>query len=207
MNGSRTASATLPSLSSVEFDEEVRCVPGVELPDGVRPRVALGIGGGSEQPVLRAEPGQQLPQGCPGRARGDGPAGCADLLAREVLPVLAMHDTVCHNRSDVSTVGFGGCFGVMRFVRGMGAKGKRDALPNTRVMLLYPSGQARGQASDIHSESRDLRHRRDFITALLARRPPEVPGAGSPGGTRGVETPPRELVWEDEALLVRRGVV
>jgi len=86
----------------------------------------------------------------------------------EVVPILAMHDTMRHIKSDVSTVGFGGCMGMMGFVLAMGAQGKRYALPNTRVMLHHPSGQARGQASDIHRESRELLRQRDYITALLA---------------------------------------
>lgn len=45
---------------------------------------------------------------------------------------------------------------------------QRYCLPNTRVMLHHPSGAARGQASDIHRESRELLRQRDYITALLA---------------------------------------
>ena len=86
----------------------------------------------------------------------------------QVVPCLSLHDTMRHIGSDVSTVGFGGCMGMMGFLLAMGQKGKRYVLPNTRVMLHHPSGAARGQASDIHRESRELLRQRDYITALLA---------------------------------------
>lgn len=41
-------------------------------------------------------------------------------------------------------------------------------MPNTRLMLHHPSGAARGQASDIHNEARELLYLRDYITAILA---------------------------------------
>lgn len=47
-------------------------------------------------------------------------------------------------------------------------QGKRRLLPNTRLMLHHPSGAARGQASDIHNEARELLYLRDYITAILS---------------------------------------
>lgn len=41
-------------------------------------------------------------------------------------------------------------------------------MPNTRVMLHHPSGAARGQASDIHNEARELLYMRDYMNAVLS---------------------------------------
>ena len=49
-----------------------------------------------------------------------------------------------------------------------GAKGKRAALPNTCIMLHHPSGVARGQASDIANEGRELLKIRTKINSMLS---------------------------------------
>lgn len=48
-------------------------------------------------------------------------------------------------------------------------QGKRYALPNTRIMLHHPSGSARGQASDIHSEARELMRLRNYVNRVLSQ--------------------------------------
>lgn len=48
-------------------------------------------------------------------------------------------------------------------------QGKRYALPNTRIMLHHPSGSARGQASDIHSEARELMRLRNYVNHVLSQ--------------------------------------
>ena len=72
----------------------------------------------------------------------------------EVVPSLALHDTMRYLKSDVGTIGFGACMGMSGFLLATGTKGKRAVLPNTRVMLHHPSGVARGQAADIDNEAR-----------------------------------------------------
>ena len=47
-------------------------------------------------------------------------------------------------------------------------QGKRYALPNTRIMMHHPSGTARGQASDIQNEARELMRVRDYVSSILA---------------------------------------
>ena len=59
-------------------------------------------------------------------------------------------------------------------------QGKRYALPNTRIMLHHPSGSARGQASDIHNEARELMRLRNYVNRVLAQatgKPIEKVGA------------------------------
>ena len=50
----------------------------------------------------------------------------------------------------------------------MRGQGKRYALPNTRIMLHHPSGSARGQASDIHNEARELMRLRNYVNQVLS---------------------------------------
>lgn len=47
-------------------------------------------------------------------------------------------------------------------------QGKRYILPNTSVMLHHPSGTARGQASDIYNEARELMRLRDYVNNVLS---------------------------------------
>eukprot|EP01025_Chloroclados_australasicus_P021488 TRINITY_DN2261_c0_g1_i1.p2 TRINITY_DN2261_c0_g1~~TRINITY_DN2261_c0_g1_i1.p2 ORF type:complete len:152 (+),score=18.81 TRINITY_DN2261_c0_g1_i1:159-614(+) len=86
----------------------------------------------------------------------------------ELVPTLAVHDTMKFIGSDTATVGFGGCMGMTGFLLAVGTKGKRYALPNTRIMLHHPSGSARGQASDLHNEARELLRVRDYVNSILA---------------------------------------
>lgn len=87
----------------------------------------------------------------------------------EVVPCLALHDTMRHIGSDVSTVGFGGCMGMSGFLLAVGKKGKRYALQNTRIMVHHPSGVARGQASDMNREAKELLRIRDYMDSILAQ--------------------------------------
>ena len=86
----------------------------------------------------------------------------------EVVPCLAINDTMKHVKSDVGTVGFGGCMGMSGFLLAVGARGKRNVLQNTHVMIHHPSGAARGQASDIQREARELLRIRDYMDTILA---------------------------------------
>jgi ATP-dependent Clp protease protease subunit len=86
----------------------------------------------------------------------------------EVVPSLAIHDTMRHVKSDVGTVGFGGCMGMSGFLLAVGAPGKRNVLQNTHIMIHHPSGTARGQASDINREAKELLRIRDYMDTILA---------------------------------------
>lgn len=47
-------------------------------------------------------------------------------------------------------------------------QGKRSALPNTHIMLHHPSGAARGVATDIHNEARELMRLRNYVNGVLS---------------------------------------
>jgi len=79
---------------------------------------------------------------------------------------LAIYDTMQYIRSPVSTVCIGMAASMGSLLLCAGAKSKRYALPNARVMVHQPSGGAQGQAADIEIEAREiltLRHRLNQI--------------------------------------------
>mmetsp|Transcript_1103 Transcript_1103/g.7116 ORF Transcript_1103/g.7116 Transcript_1103/m.7116 type:complete len:231 (+) Transcript_1103:362-1054(+) len=87
----------------------------------------------------------------------------------DVVPSLSIHDTMKHCRSDVGTVGFGGALAMGGFLLSSGAKGKRYCLPHTKIMLHSPSGAARGQASDIENEARELLRVRRYLMQVVGK--------------------------------------
>ncbi len=69
---------------------------------------------------------------------------------------LAIYDTMQYVRSPVSTVCIGQAASMGSLLLCAGAKGKRFALPNARVMVHQPSGGAQGQATDIEIQAREI---------------------------------------------------
>jgi ATP-dependent Clp protease, protease subunit len=69
---------------------------------------------------------------------------------------LAIYDTMQYIRSPVSTVCIGQAASMGSLLLCAGAKGKRFALPNARVMVHQPSGGAQGQAADIEIQAREI---------------------------------------------------
>jgi ATP-dependent Clp protease protease subunit len=69
---------------------------------------------------------------------------------------LAMYDTMQYVRPAVSTVCIGQAASMGSLLLTAGAKGKRYALPNARIMVHQPSGGAQGQATDIEIQAREI---------------------------------------------------
>ena len=69
---------------------------------------------------------------------------------------LAVYDTMQYIRSPVSTVCIGQAASMGSLLLCSGAKGKRYALPNARIMVHQPSGGAQGQAADIEIQAREI---------------------------------------------------
>jgi ATP-dependent Clp protease protease subunit len=67
----------------------------------------------------------------------------------------------------VSTTCLGMAASMAAVLLAAGAKGRRFALPNARVMIHQPSGGARGQVTDIEIQARESRHMKDVITDIL----------------------------------------
>jgi ATP-dependent Clp protease protease subunit len=87
-----------------------------------------------------------------------------------VTAAFAMLDTMNHIGPDVSTIciGMAASAGALMLVGG--AKGKRDALPNSEVMLHQPSGGARGQASDMRIHAERILKTREQINRIISER-------------------------------------
>ena len=86
----------------------------------------------------------------------------------DIVPTMAILDTMKHIKYDVGCVAFGSARAMGGMLLACGTKGKRAALPNTCVMLHHPAGAARGQASDINNEGRELLKIRAKINQMVA---------------------------------------
>lgn len=83
---------------------------------------------------------------------------------------MAIYDTMQFIKPDVSTICVGMAASMGAFLLAAGAKGKRFALPNSRIMIHQPSGGSQGQASDIEIQAREILYLRDRINRILADR-------------------------------------
>jgi ATP-dependent Clp protease protease subunit len=81
---------------------------------------------------------------------------------------LAIYDTMKYLRSPVSTICVGMAASAAAVLLAAGRKGKRLALPHARIMIHQPHGGARGQASDIEIQAREVRYLKDTVTRILA---------------------------------------
>ena len=81
---------------------------------------------------------------------------------------LAVYDTMQYIRPDVSTLCFGQAASMGSLLLAAGAKGKRYALPNARVMIHQPHGGTQGQAADIEIHAREILALRDRLNAIYA---------------------------------------
>jgi ATP-dependent Clp protease, protease subunit len=83
---------------------------------------------------------------------------------------LSIFDTMQFIKPDVSTLCMGIAASMGSFLLMAGAKGKRYALPNSRVMIHQPSGGAQGQATDIEIHARDILKTKEVMNRILAER-------------------------------------
>jgi len=82
---------------------------------------------------------------------------------------MAIYDTMQHIRADVSTICMGEAASMGAFLLSSGAKGKRLALPNARIMIHQPLGGAQGQASDIELEAKEILRMKKELNTILAQ--------------------------------------
>jgi len=83
---------------------------------------------------------------------------------------LSIYDTMQFIKPDVSTLCMGIAASMGSFLLMAGAKGKRFALPNSRVMIHQPSGGAQGQATDIEIHAREILKTREQLNRIYAER-------------------------------------
>lgn len=82
---------------------------------------------------------------------------------------MAIYDTMHFIKPDVSTLCVGLAASMGAFLLTAGTKGKRFALPNSRIMIHQPSGGAQGQASDIQIQAREILDLRARLNNILAK--------------------------------------
>ena len=83
---------------------------------------------------------------------------------------LSIYDTMQFIKPHVSTLCMGMAASMGAFLLAAGEKGKRHALPNARVMIHQPLGGARGQASDIEIQAREILYLREQLNKILSER-------------------------------------
>jgi ATP-dependent Clp protease protease subunit len=81
---------------------------------------------------------------------------------------MSIFDTMNFIKPDVSTICMGQAASMGAFLLGAGAKGKRLALPNARIMIHQPLGGFRGQASDIEIHAREILRLKDDLNQHMA---------------------------------------
>ncbi len=81
---------------------------------------------------------------------------------------MAIYDTMKLIKADVSTICLGDAASMGAFLLSGGTKGKRLALPNSRIMIHQPLGGAKGQATDIEIEAREILRMKSMLNELLA---------------------------------------
>jgi ATP-dependent Clp protease protease subunit len=82
---------------------------------------------------------------------------------------LAIYDTMQFVKPDVSTLCIGQAASMGALLLAAGAKGKRFALPNSRVMIHQPMGGFQGQATDIEIHAKEILYLRQRLNEILAR--------------------------------------
>jgi ATP-dependent Clp protease protease subunit len=81
---------------------------------------------------------------------------------------LAIYDTMQFIQCDVSTICIGQAASMAAVLLAAGVKGKRFALPNSRIMIHQPSGGAQGQQTEIEIAAREILYVRERINRILA---------------------------------------
>jgi ATP-dependent Clp protease protease subunit len=82
---------------------------------------------------------------------------------------MAIYDTMQFIRPDVTTICVGQCASMASLLLAAGTKGKRFALPNSRILIHQPSGGAQGQATDIRIQAEEIIRMRELTSNLLAK--------------------------------------
>lgn len=82
---------------------------------------------------------------------------------------MAIYDTMQYIRPSVSTICVGQAASMGAVLLAAGTKGKRFALPHSRIMIHQPLGGAQGQAADIEIQAREILRMREMLNELLAR--------------------------------------
>jgi ATP-dependent Clp protease protease subunit len=86
-----------------------------------------------------------------------------------VTSALALYDTIQHVKADVATICLGQAASAAAVLLAAGAKGKRYALPNARIMIHQVMGGVEGQQKDIEIQAKEISRIKDQINQILAK--------------------------------------
>lgn len=81
---------------------------------------------------------------------------------------MAIYDTMNYIKPDVATMCLGQAASMGAFLLAAGAKGKRSAVPNARIMIHQPSGGFRGQATDILIQTNEIIKTKEHLNRILS---------------------------------------
>ncbi|EAI4441540.1 MULTISPECIES: ATP-dependent Clp endopeptidase proteolytic subunit ClpP [Campylobacter] len=81
----------------------------------------------------------------------------------------SIYDTMNYIKADVSTICIGQAASMGAFLLSCGTPGKRFALPNSRIMIHQPLGGARGQATDIEIQAKEILRLKAILNDILAK--------------------------------------
>jgi ATP-dependent Clp protease protease subunit len=107
---------------------------------------------------------------------------------------MGIYDTMQFLKAPVSTICIGQAASMGAMLLCAGAKGKRRALPNSRIMIHQPSGGAQGQSTDIQIQAKEILRMREQINSLMAKH------TGQPIGKIDVDTERDNFMSPEEAL-------
>ncbi len=81
----------------------------------------------------------------------------------------AIYDTIQHIRAEVNTICLGQAASMGAFLLSAGTKGKRMALPHSRILIHQPLGGAQGQATDIEIQAAEINRMKKILNEILAK--------------------------------------
>jgi ATP-dependent Clp protease, protease subunit len=87
----------------------------------------------------------------------------------QIYSGLAIVDTMRYIKCDISTIAVGIAASMGSVLLAMGTKGKRFALPNSKILIHQPLGGTEGQASDIAIEAEEILQMKDTLNGMLAK--------------------------------------
>ncbi len=86
-----------------------------------------------------------------------------------VTSAMAMYDTIQHVKADVATICIGQAASAAAVLLASGAKGKRFALPNARIMIHQVMGGVEGQQTDVEIQAREMLRIKNQINQIMVK--------------------------------------
>ena len=86
----------------------------------------------------------------------------------EITGLFAIYDTMQYVKPDIQTICVGQAASAAAVLVGAGTKGKRFALPHSRILIHQPHGGAQGQAVDIEIQAKEIKRMRELLDQLIA---------------------------------------